>query len=348
MTEKRNHYVSKFLLRRFAIDPSTENPLIWRQEKADGKLIRSNVNNEAAITHYNRLNTVRGVPPTFVENILAVIEGQAAEYTSRLANGQQLTDPERLRLALFIWLQHQRTPQGREWQVYMQEQAAKLCAMKDLCDADKIQQFFKGRGQFKTAEEIEAWRLQTLQDLDDGSLVIKAPHDREVLGMFLMADQGSRLLAAEMSWLGLRAPGTDRFILSDHPITFYDPFAGPSDPVAWLSSATVQVTLPLDPSLCLVLTPGADTYREIPVDAPTVQEINLRTYAWGHWCIYGSSEAVVQHVHSQARHQRDRVSAFAPRPPTLYLAERYEGQEYPFQVTLNRPPARGTRGRRRA
>jgi len=99
---------------------------------------------------------------------------------------------------------------------------------------------------------------------------VEITHDHEVLGMFLAADTIAVEIAAKMRWVGMRAPIGSAFILSDHPLAFCDDNARPLEPVTWLSSPTVEVTLPLDTTFCLGLTPGEPLYHEAEVTADQV------------------------------------------------------------------------------
>lgn len=348
MAPKRHHYVPRFLLKRFSGEPGAKNPAIWRLDKASGQAARSSIVNEAVISHFNRVEAASGLTADSVETLLATIEGMASPLVTKLVRGQAPAPEERLNLALFVWLQQQRTPLGRAWQVFMQEQTARLQAMKNLLDAESVRAVFEGRDEFKTPDEIEAWRRQTIQELDDGTLFFRATHDHEVLGMFLLADRLAPTIASRMAWVGLRAPKGKPFILSDHPLAIHDPEAGPEEPTAWLSSPTVEVTLPLDPSFCLLLTPGPAIYRTVQASEAVVQEVNLRTYAWGHWAVYGPSLTVVQRVRAAAERNAQMVAAFAPRAPRLFIGERIEGQPAPHSVTMLQPAARGSRSRHQA
>lgn len=253
---------------------------------------------------------------------------------------------DRLNFSLFLWLQHQRTPLGRQWQVFAQEKVGTLAAMKELLNAERVHHSLKEDSRFKSPEEIEAWRQQTIADLDEGRLMVGPSHDGEVTGMFLTAEAGTNIVATQMSWVGLQASGSG-FILSDHPLALVDGHAQPQDSVAWLSSQTVEATMPLDPWFCLLLTPGPPYYRVERADANRVLDINLRTYASAQRCIYGPSASAVQHVQASARANRKQVMSYEPRSPAITIFERYEGEREPFKTTVHRAPSKVTRSARR-
>ncbi len=310
MVPKRHHYVPRLLLQGFSPKPEAKNPPLWRLDKASGRLALSSVNNEAVISHYNRLETAMGVSPAAPEELLSVVEGHAAGSIVQLHQGHPLSREERANFALFLALQQQRTPQGRQQQVFIQELAAKLALLQGLHDDDFVREFWDKREEQTAPVEVEEWRRGMIKQVEDGSLVVRAPHDREVYGMFLAATLSIAPINKGMSWCGLRAPAGTQFIIADHPLAFYDPQAGPDDPVAWLSSPTVEVTIPLSSSLCLMLVPGQPAQSVAEVDADRVREINLRSYAAAHWAIFGPTEAAVRQVRRDAEQAPDRVAAF--------------------------------------
>ncbi len=319
---------------------------------------------ETVIRHYNRLEhtptvsaddaaklAAMGAPITWdrtaAEQLLAWIESLTAPSVAKLVIGQRLTRDERMLFAMFLWLQNRRTPLGREWTKFLMNETGHLMALKTVGNRDLIQRHFEEIGEPKTAEEVDEWCRKTVKELEDGTLLVESTHDHEVLGTFLSADTGAEHVAMETSWIGLQAPKDSSFILSDHPLAFFDPNAASNEPVTWLSSQTVEATLPLDPSFCLLVTPGPTAYRTIRVDHAVVKEINLRTYAWAHWHIYGATVAAVQQTRANAKRHKAKVASFEPRPPGLIVSERIDGHPRPFKVTVHRPPARGSRSRRR-
>jgi hypothetical protein len=286
--------------------------------------------------------------PTFVEDFLSYIEGTAAPILRRLIQGDSISADERLLVAYFLWFQRQRTPLARSQSVFMLEQTEKLFALTGLQDSDRIRTYFEENGEPKTAEEIKAWQDEMLEALRNGSIVIEATPDHEVLGMFLAANDGAIVVAHQMSWVGLRAPANERFILSDHPLALYDPNAGYADATGWLSSYTVEVTMPLEPSFCLMLRPGPPIYQELAVDRVVVQDVNLRTYAHAQWSIFGATAQDIQVTRAIAKKAPKMVVRRRPRAPGLTIFEREDGQTEPFNVETYRAPTKISRARRKS
>lgn len=342
---KLHHYVPQMLLRRFAEDPEARSPTLFRLDKKTGQTIRSSVRNEGAITHHNRLANVPGLAPTFIEDTLATSEGRAVEPIRKLIAGERLTMMERLDIAFFLYFQQQRTPRGRAWQVFGQEQAARLFMLQRLTDTEAARRFFADRGEAKTEAELEEWTAHARRQIENGELKIHAGHDREVMGMFLLADDVVPRIASDFTYLVVRATGRGRFITCDHPLAMYDSAAPADRGVGWLSSPRVEITLPLDPMTCLALLRGLPTEDFMPADDEVVLDLNLRTYASAEWTIFGPSQASVQDARRAARQQRGRVARLAPRAPRIHIAERFEDEPEPFakRVIAAPGPARGRR-----
>ena len=105
--------------------------------------------------------------------------------------------------------------------------------------------------------------------------------------------------------------------------------------------------MPIDERVCLLLRPGPPTWELRTVDAPTVQEINLRTYASAQWSIYGPSQQVVQDVRTAAKRSRARITELRPRPPRFVIFERKEGETSQSSARVYRPPAERPERRRK-
>jgi hypothetical protein len=167
---------------------------------------------------------------------------------------------------------------------------------------------------------------------------------------FIFAGLGSgvhRELNMKTSWYGLRAPEESRFISSDHPMLLFDSLAPPNTGVGWLSSPSVEATFPLDPSYCLLITPGPPRYIEAKVETMHVDEINLRTYASAQWEIYGQSASQVQSVRRAAKRNPRGVFSLEPRALGATMLEEVVKGSPIHKGTILRGPKRATRERRR-
>lgn len=256
---KVHHYVPRFLLRRFSGEPEAGNPSIWCLDRETGKPRASSIRNEAAISRYYELGPGVNLPPDFVEFTYGRVEDRAAGILERLVRGLAPDPAERLDFALFLELQRMRTPRGRMWSKYMDEQMARLAAMHSLTQPE-YKDHLRSEGDERSDEEIEAWIRQTIADLDQGRIGFETPPDREAGLAFLHATDVAEAVSEGTSWAILRSNGPT-FVLADHPLCFWDPSAAPGLGVSWLTSDQTEVTIPLDKSACLRVTPGPASGR---------------------------------------------------------------------------------------
>jgi len=227
------------------------------------------------------------------------------------------------------------------WEALSKRSGAAEVLKVQLSNPEYIRRVYKGQPGFDTDDDIEAWRVQTLADLESGRLGVESGQNREVGYIFLAADRIIAGISGATSWQSLHAPAGSEFVCSDNPLNIYDEAAKNRSRehagVGWVSSPLVEATLPLDPTVCLLVTPGPPRWRAIEVDAATVAEINLRTYAAAQQFIYGRSQHAVQVVRASAKADRARVDEFRPRPPQFTIIDEVVAGERPKLTTL-RPP----------
>lgn len=330
---KRHHYVPEFLLRRFSTNPTDEHPPIYRLEVKTGALTKLSTNNCAVIQHYNRLSAATGLHVGFVEALLSFIEGKTAPLVKKLLHGDILSLPERVDFSTFLMAQQLRTPRGREWLRFGQDQAAKYWLLKQVYENREVttEHLREELGRDPSEDEINASIRQLAEPLERDELFVSGGLDLEILGMFTPAPELVPVIG-EMNWTVLEAPVGHSFILSDDPLVRLDPL-NPDGPAAWRSSPTVEATMPLDPRFCLRLRqpPPAQNSRSIP--AEVVLDINLRTYAAAQEVIFGPTEQLLESIHAAAKDNALRVDLYRPKPPNLYLIEHIEGEKIPDKVT---------------
>jgi hypothetical protein len=221
---KRHHYVPRFLLKRFAEHSDTKRPCVWWLSKATGANARRSVENEAVIGHYYRISDAADVPAGFPEKVLSDVEGPAAEAIRELdAQPRSLSLEHRQALALFVVLQHKRTPAGREHLRFIDELTHRLLTEVNLNNPESWADAMKATGDFETDEQAERERLGTLRDFQEGRVIVESTPDREIAGMFLAAPEVSSFLTTDaFSWSLLQPRGQQRFVLGDSPVALYE------------------------------------------------------------------------------------------------------------------------------
>jgi uncharacterized protein DUF4238 len=341
---KRHHTVPLMLLRRFSSEPAAHDPPLWNLDTFSGRPSKTTANKETVIGHYYRLED-KSVPlsASFVEELLSRIESDAAEPIRKLVSGSGLMLAERESMALFLQIQHQRTPTARAWHAFLDAQMHTEITKTKLADPTFVRSLFEAEGDSKNDAELERLRIELLAGLESGDLGFESGQTREVALVFVGIETVLPHIVHAMTWRSLHAPAGASFVCCDNPVNIYDPGAARRAKmdagVSWNSSIAVEATLPLDPSVCLLVTPGRPGWRIEQVDAERVQEINLRTYAAAQQFIYGPSQRSVQQVRQSAKLNRALVDEFRPRPPQLTLIEKVEGQDQP-RFTTYRPGTR--------
>ena len=331
MPGKRQHYVPKFMLRRFAIDPANKSSLIFKLEKSTGRPGRVNPVNELVIGHYYRIILGDGTVMNEADDALTRIETMAAEVVVKLADpAYAMNTDDAPRLTLFIVSLKKRTPQAREALREADERVAELDLEVRLSSRE---QYHEVMGKGRTEKEVEEERLEWLDDLKSGRLRLASTPEREVALMLMGLPEVTETLLATMGWRYMRIPASSKtsFVLSDHPVAHYDPTPKtPGAGASFQSSAGSLTWVPLDPKFGLVLSqewPGSWDNIELPDD--DVDEINLLTYAWARDAIYGPTQEAVTRVRPVARQKPALLGRFRYRPPRVWVTEGGEDRSGP-------------------
>jgi hypothetical protein len=319
---KRHHYLPGLLLRRFAESSGKREGLVWRLDKVSGHPRPVAPKYEAALPHYYRLEHPDGTSDSRPEDLLASIENATAPILQRLERGEKPTDADRAWLALFIVLQHRRTPVARGWLNFLDEFASTLMTEVSLANKESFHRRARSAEPNMTFEEVEEMRLELLADLQSGHARIESTPSREVAAMFVAADKVAEVLVMDFAWGVIRAPASKQFVLPDMGITLYDPTPRmPASGLGFGSSPNTETVLPVDPAFAIALTPGPPVWKDASVDEAAVEEVNLRAYAWSDAAVYGQSQKAVTDIRRLARQKRELVGRFKPRPGRLWIAD---------------------------
>jgi hypothetical protein len=251
MAAKRHHYVPVFLLDRFSEHPGGEGSLLWAIDKTKGGAPeRASPENVAVISRFYEGLDEQGRPDNAAEEALSKIESYAAGLIRRLVEGEALGADERESLAAFAALAHFRAPLARQWIKEMASSYAKAqFRARALFEPafDEIMEKVYPDMDMEERAELRAW---TLEAFDDDRIDVEFPQTFTIAMVFRLSIELGSIFHDRMQWTYLRAWEPPQFIISDTPVAMYDPTGAPSAP---LSSFKAETTLPLDPTLCLVL-----------------------------------------------------------------------------------------------
>jgi hypothetical protein len=323
---KRQHYVPKFLLRRFAATNGRWQGHIFRLETATGRPRPAVPRTEAAKNRYYDLP--EDVAGEFQpERILAAIEGNGAAAIRHLEQRESPQPSDVVWLAYFSALQTSRTPLDRAERRYLDGVMAQQLEQLRLSARDEAVAFLRKNDPELTDEQADLQRRQLIEDLEAGRIRVQSTAEREVAGMFLGLDAAVGELIGKCNWALLEFPdGAQPLVLPDTGYTRYDPRPRvPGGGSGFLDTGTVETVIPVSPSSALVITRGSGRTGIGEGTSAYAEDLNLRAYAQAQVCIYGRCQQDVVGVHRSARKQPAAVIERRRRARTLWIGERHHG-----------------------
>jgi hypothetical protein len=134
-------------------------------------------------------------------------------------------------------------------------------------------------------EAVKRMRGRLLDDLKDGDIYFESTATREIglmlAGMPAMVDW----LISKADWHVLVTPSDRQFILSDAPVTHYDPTPKmPGAGAGFDSSPGAMTFIPIDPCIGLLIRPSPDellNWRTRPIDRALVRPQSAELCAGG-------------------------------------------------------------------
>jgi hypothetical protein len=219
-------------------------------------------------------------------------------------------DADRATLSFFFAVQAMRTPSAAAQVRSVANIALQTVAGSEFSDKAQFAQLYRAQfGDRASDEEIEAFRIETIQAVREGRVTVEGTTAALATGIRHAADQS--VLIFDLDWTLLRC--SEAFVTSDRAVAMHDP----APPYPWsaqglLSSLQAETTIPLDAGSCLVLRPLGRGTGEQEISPRDARLLNLRTYGWAERHIYGPSQEAVVAVHRYAKLRPDRV--VGPRP----------------------------------
>lgn len=241
MIEPLQHYVPKFMLRRFS---TGKKDLVYAYDKHNDKVFEFSTSKKSKVGVAAERGIYdfefEGVPLT-LEPSLSNIESKAAEATANIIQSQRI-DPEwhmdKAILASFLAVQLVRTK-------------ATMTTLDDL--AERMEGYFRSEGApddfFKP--EPKVGDKANARKVHYASLITTAPEDLAPL-------------LVDKVWLLLQADECNPFLMGDQPFTRFNEASKSVRGTLGLRSKGVQIYFPLSPALALCLM--CRTYLDTMID----------------------------------------------------------------------------------
>ena len=311
---RAHHYLPKCLLKGFAV-VTKKRKIIWVYTK--GELYRkSTVENEAHERDFYA-GEMAGEKRHDFEVMLSGIENSVAPVLDRIRrdDNYEITNPDRVILAIFTALMFYRVHQGREFLDQLAVEAAKKvlhtrAANQTLFSAD-YHLVDTGEGWQKRAEEFR-------QDVLHGRLDISQTSKAFNLRYVIEATSMLAPLLGEMEWRLWRAHPGQEFISGDNPvISLYPTKPGRAVIGSGFGLANTEIYFPLSSHVSLVM---KHHHRKSPFwMLPTLEELNLALMTAATKRVYARSfskttDDLFQKIGCQLRYGKNAFVA-GTRPP---------------------------------
>ena len=312
---KRHHFVSRFVLNRFA----QANERLFQLDCETGTPRGGIPTSKAASRmRFYEFEDDEGNKSSIIEGLFAVVERAAALALLRLEEDGEVDEVDRATISMYLAYQWVRTPAARERGEKIGEAANNgmmasryadrsgfMAMVRELKAGDESLEF--------TEAEAEELRRKMLQQLKDGTGSFVDPDGGMTTSVLIeSAHDMAMLIFGAMTWTLMRAGGSE-FITSDTGAASFDPTPKhPWSSHTLYSSPHAETYFPISSQSCLRLTPGEPVINTLEATRKQVVEANLRIYGWANRYIYGRTQEVVAAVR-RARRRKPALAA-APKP----------------------------------
>jgi len=249
LQKRNNHFVPRFYLKGF-LDNRVEPPIqpsLWVYDKKTGEHKKKGVGNVGAQNGYYDLKLINGQITTIVEDFFKYkIEDPSIPVLRKILKQSLINDEERLQFSNFIYFSLARVPNFLNYMSWFYKNTA-INNQDTTPLKDPLEDYIRDEG------------VTTLEF------------------MIEMADIFVPLINS-MNWQFYLAPKNKYFVTSDNPVILNDPTQkGISPSLMGWNNPNIQLTFPLDSSMCLLATWGRKRRDFIKADSGFIRAINFRT-----------------------------------------------------------------------
>lgn len=222
---KMQHYVPRFYLKNFSVNPDRDSPQFYCYNKPDRRIFRTGIKNVAGEQYF--YDTYGDQP---FENFLAKMEGEFADAYRKILNGEDLgdlTENDRTAIAYSVATQEHRT---RVFRDEFMEGFEKL--------ANQLRKF-------NLSEELED-QIEKFDKRDDDDTARKLHKE-------FMLDAGWDFAEEifDLKWILFKNQSDSKFWTSDQPITRYNRYDHDWKGSLGYRSKGIEIYFPLSPDICL-------------------------------------------------------------------------------------------------
>jgi len=219
------HYVPRFYLESFSINPDKDSPQLYCYDKPDRRIFQTAIKNVGGEQYF--YDTSGNQP---FEDFLARIEGEFADAYRKILEGEDLgdlTENDRTAIAYSVATQEHRTRVFRDEYVEGFEKLANRLREFNISEGleEQIDEFDKADDETTTRKLHKDFILDTGWDFTE-----------EILGL---------------KWILFENQSDSEFWTSDHPITRYNRYDHGWKGNLGYRSEGIEIYFPLSPHMCL-------------------------------------------------------------------------------------------------
>lgn len=287
-SHKKQHYVPACYLKgwRDPKSPQNHEPYVWVFDK-DGtnpkRRAPSNLFNETDLYTIQKIDGTRDLR---IENGLSELEYQFTRIRNSKFNfKRELTGIERVYLCAFVAAAQFRTPSSRDhhtrqW-ASIADKGDRLLASLKTASPEQIKQYSRVGS---SADKTKSMTHEQVKQLASTPLQLMMPGVLKTVTPILI----------KMNMAVLCTDDPVGFITSDSPCIWFNPESYKLPPIyraVGLGSKSIEVTMPISPSQCLIFSWG-DFKDYINIDSNILLELNNRHIALSSNQFISNSEAI--------------------------------------------------------
>lgn len=259
---RAHHYIPRFLLKGFApgLPGERKRRTLARYDKRTGKLQRLSTKHAAVVNHFYTLPPEAWHKADALEHSFAWLEGMVARHVEWLrslsAPGRYRLDPTiRDGLAGFVAMLHVRSPAYREWADRRINFLESIRYDMQLANPEAVRDALRASGDTRTDDEIEAYRLQELDEFRSGRVFLEALPIASMGDLRIAVDAIRPQLIARR-WVVVRRDRWPLLVIGDQPVTLVGP-TGELGEIGF-GIAENEILVPLGSNALLVMTGEPD------------------------------------------------------------------------------------------